>query len=183
MSIELMKEYEFEQEMKDHILPNKKKVIGHYFYVQNLLMVTKKEYLKKRPPFYNCKTEVLRTIPNLWRKSSLSTIGQRSIETKLKTDYAKANTKQDGIPKLELVNSIFAHASVVIKTLWGNTERSVAAVLRVTGFRLQVRSSMTVACYQSFVYYLPIELQFLRNQRGCRKMSLGQRDWLGTVRY
>ena len=136
MSIEeLMKEYEFVQEMKDHILPNKKEVIGHYFYVQNLLMVTKKEYLKMRPPFYICKTEVLRTIPNLWRKSSLSTIGQRSVETKLKnliTDYAKANTKQDGIPKLELVNSIFAHASVFIKTLLGNTERSVAAVLRVT---------------------------------------------------
>ena len=44
---------------------------------------------------------------------------------------------------------------------------------------------MTVACYQSFinVYYLPIELQLLRNQRDCRKMSSGQRDWLGTVRY
>ena len=130
-----MKEYELAQEMKDHISPNKKEVIGHYFYVQNLPMVTKKEYLKKRPPFYICKTEVLRTIPNLWRKSSLSRIGQRSVETKLKnliTDYAKANTKQNGIPKLELVNSIFAHASVFIKTLLGNTERSVAAVFRVT---------------------------------------------------
>ena len=34
MSIkELMKECEFPREMKDHILPNKKVVIGHYFYV------------------------------------------------------------------------------------------------------------------------------------------------------
>ena len=93
----------------------------------------------------------------------MPTIHQRSVETKLKnliTDYAKANTKQDGIPTLELVNSIFAHASVFIKTLLGNTERSVAAVLRVTGSRLQLRSSMTDGCYQSFinVYYLPIEL-------------------------
>ena len=164
MSVEeLMKECEFAQEMKDHFLPNKKEVIGHYFYVQNFLMVTKKEYLKKSPPLYICKTEVLRTIPNLWSKSSLPTIGQRSVETNLRnliTDYAKANTKQDGIPKLELGNSIFAHASVFIKTLLGNTERSVATVLRVIGSRLQVRSSMTVGCYQSFinVYYLPIEL-------------------------
>ena len=51
---ELMKKCEFAQEMKDHILPNKKEVIGHYFYVQNLLMVTQKEHLKKRPPFYIC---------------------------------------------------------------------------------------------------------------------------------
>ena len=34
MSIkELIKECEFAQKMKDHILPNKKEVIGHYFYV------------------------------------------------------------------------------------------------------------------------------------------------------
>ena len=115
-----MKECEFAHEMKDHILPNKKEVIGHYFYVQNLLMVTKKEYLKKRQPFYICKIKVSRTIQNLWSKSSMPTIGQRSVETKLKnsiTDYAKANTKQDGIPKLELVNSTFAHARVFIKTL------------------------------------------------------------------
>ena len=74
MSIkELMKECEFAQEMKDHILPNKKEVIGHYFYVQNLLMVTKKKkYLKKRPPFYICKIRVSRTIQNLWSKSSLA---------------------------------------------------------------------------------------------------------------
>ena len=45
MSInELIKECEFAQEMKGHILPTKKEVIGHYFYVQNSLMVTKKEY-------------------------------------------------------------------------------------------------------------------------------------------
>ena len=81
--------------------------------------------------------------------SSLSTIDQRSVETKLKnliTNYAKADTKQGGIPKLELVNSIFAHANVFIKTLLGNTERSVAAVPRVTGSRLQVRYSMTDGC-------------------------------------
>ena len=86
-------------------------------FVRNLLMVTNKEYLKKGPPFYICKIEVLRTIPNLWSKSSLPTIGPRSAETKLKnliTDFAKANTKQDGIPKLESVNSILAHASVFI---------------------------------------------------------------------
>ena len=93
----------------------------------------------------------------------MPTIDQRSVETKLKnliTDYAKANNKQDGIPKLELVDLIFAHASVFIKTLLGNTERSVAAVLRVTGSRLQVRYSMTDGCYQCFinVYYLPLEL-------------------------
>ena len=132
--------------MKDHILPNKREVIGHYFYVLNFLMVTKKEYLKKRPPFYICKIEVSRTIHNLWSKNSLPIIGQRFVETKLKnliTDYAKANTKQDGIRKLELVNSIFAHASVFIKTLLGNTERSVAAVLRVAGFRLLVRLAVT----------------------------------------
>ena len=143
---ELMKECEFAQEMKNHILPNEKEVIGHYFYVQILLMVTKKEYLKKRPPFYICKIKVSRTIQNLWSKSSLQTIGQRSVETKLKnliTDYAKANTKQDGIPKLELVNSTFAHASVFIKILLGNTKRSVAAVLRGTGSRLQVRLAVT----------------------------------------
>ena len=104
-------------------------------------MVTKKEYLKKRLPFYLCKIEVLRTIQNSWSKSSLPTIDQRSVETKLKnliTDYAKTNTKQDGMPKLELVNSIFAHASVFIKTLLGNNERSVPAVPRVTGSRFQV---------------------------------------------
>ena len=38
--------------MKDHISPNKKEVIGHYFYVQNFLMVTKKEYLKETTIFY-----------------------------------------------------------------------------------------------------------------------------------
>ena len=117
MSIkELMKECEFAQKMKDHILPNKKEVIGHHFNVQNLLMVTKKEYLKKRPPFYICKIKVSRTIQNLWSKSSqLIKNYQRSVENKLKnliTDYAKANTTQDAIPKLELVNSTFAHASV-----------------------------------------------------------------------
>ena len=122
-------------------------VTGHYFYVQNLLMVTKKEYLKKRPPFYICKIKVSRTIQNLWSSSSLPIKNyQRSVENKLKnliTDYAKANTKQDGIPKLELVNSTFAHASVFIKTLLGNTKRSVAAVLRVAGSRLQVRLAVT----------------------------------------
>ena len=152
MSIkELMKECEFAQEMKDHILPNIKEVIGHYFYVQNLLIVTKKEYLKKRPPFYFCYIKVSRTIQNLWSKSSLPTIGQRSVENKLKnliTDYAKANTKQDGIPKVELVNSTFAHASVFIKTLFSNTKRSVAAVLRVTGSRLQVR--LAAVAYAGF---------------------------------
>ena len=70
--------------MKDHILPNKKEVIGHYFYVLNFLMVTKKECLKKRPPFYICKIEVSRTIQNLWSKSNLPIIGQRLVETKLK---------------------------------------------------------------------------------------------------
>ena len=59
------------------------------------------------------------------------------------SDYAKASTKQDGIPKLELVDSTFVHASVFIKTLLGNTERSVAAVLRVTGSRLLVRLAVT----------------------------------------
>ena len=53
------------------------------------------------------------------------------------------NTKRDGIPKLGLVNSTFAHASVFIKTLLGNTKRSVAAVLRVTGSRLLVRLAVT----------------------------------------
>ena len=70
--------------MKDHILPNKKEVIGHYFNVLNFLMVTKKECLKKRPPFYICKIEVSRTVQNLWSKSSLPIIGQRFVETKLK---------------------------------------------------------------------------------------------------
>ena len=106
MSIkELMKECEFAQEMKDHISPNKKEAIGHYFYVQNLLMVTKKEYLKKRPPFYICKIKVSKLFRIYGARAALPTIGLRSVETKLKnliTDYAKANTKQDGIPELEL---------------------------------------------------------------------------------
>ena len=99
MSIkELMKECEFAQEMKNHIFLNTKEVIGHYVYDQNLLMVTKKEYLKKRPPFYICKIKVSRTIQNLWSKRSLPTIGQRSVEAKLKnliTDYAKAITPNE----------------------------------------------------------------------------------------
>ena len=33
------------------------------------------------------------------------------------TDYAKANTKPYGIPKLKLVNSIFAHA-VGVREMW-----------------------------------------------------------------
>ena len=185
MSIkELMKECEFAQEMKDHILTNKKEVIGHYFYVQNLLMVTKKEYLKKRPPFYICKIKVSRTIQNLRSKSSLPTIGQRSVENKLKnliTDYAKANTKQDGIPKFELVNSTFAHASFFIKTPFGQYEKISCSC--APSYRIP--SSGKIGCYQGLinVYCLPIELEFLRDQRGCRKMSLGQRDWLGTARY
>ena len=102
---ELMKECDFAQEMKGHMLPTKQEVIGHYFYVRNSLMVTDKVYLKKRPPFNICKTDVLKAIQDLWSKSSLPTIGQKSIETKLKNlinDYAKAKTKQDGITKLEL---------------------------------------------------------------------------------
>ena len=85
------------------------------------------------------------------------------------TDCAKANSKQDGIPKLELVNSIFAHASVFIKTLLGNTERSVEAVLRVAGSRVLVRLAVTKILID--VYYLPTKFKFLRDQRGCRKMS------------
>ena len=101
---ELKKKYEFLPEMKGHILRTKKEVIGHYFYVRNSLMVTKKKYLK-RPPFNICKLRVLKTIQNLRSKSSLPTIGHKSVETKLKnliTDYAKAQTKQDGVTKLKL---------------------------------------------------------------------------------
>ena len=121
---------------------------------------------KEEPPFHICLIEVLRTIQNLWSKSSLPSIGQKSDETKLMnliTDHAKANTiNKMEIPKLELVKlnySIFAHASVF---------KSVAAVLLVTESRFQVRSSMTVDCYYTFiyVYYLPTELEFLRDKSG-----------------
>ena len=40
---ELMKQCEFAQEIKGHILPTKK-VIELYFYVPNSLIVTKREY-------------------------------------------------------------------------------------------------------------------------------------------
>ena len=137
--------------MKDHILRNNWEVMGHYFYVQNLQMLP-----KERPPFYICEIEVTRTIQNLWSKSSLPIIGQRFAETKLKnlmTDYAKVNTKRDGIPKLELVNSIFAHASVFIKNplgQYGKISCSCAPSCRIP-------SSGKIGCYQSFinVYYLP----------------------------
>ena len=65
-------------------------------------MVSKKEYLRKKSPFnIFCMIKELNLI-----LSCLPTIGQKSVETKLKNliiDYAKTKTKQDGIPKLELV--------------------------------------------------------------------------------
>ena len=54
-----VKECEFAQEIRYHVLPTEKDVIGHYFYHRNQLMCTRKEFLNQRPPFNICKESVL----------------------------------------------------------------------------------------------------------------------------
>ena len=93
----LLKECEFANEMKGNVLPTKKDVIGHYYCVRNRLMSTDPAYLQKRPPFSVCKEEVINSIVNLWKKSSLPIINQKSIYNKMKkliSDYAKSKTKK-----------------------------------------------------------------------------------------
>ena len=92
-----VKECEFAQEIRYHVLPTEKDVIGHYFYHRNQIMCRRKEFLNKSPPFNICKENVLDVLEAVWAKSSLPTIGRKSMETKLKKllkTYSDAKKKK-----------------------------------------------------------------------------------------
>ena len=69
------------EEEEEDVLPTAKDVIGHYIFVQNSLMCSTENYLHKRPQFNVCKDEVVDQSEAIWEKSSLPTIGRKSMET------------------------------------------------------------------------------------------------------
>ena len=79
-----MDECKFAAEMKGNVLLAVKDVIGHYIFVRNSLMCSTENYLHKRPEFNLCKDEVVDEIDVIWEKSSLPTIGRKSMEIKLR---------------------------------------------------------------------------------------------------
>ena len=79
-----MDECKFAKEMKGNVLPTKKDVIGHYFFVRNRLMCNDAKYLHRRPEFNVCKDEVNEGIKDIWIKGCLPVMGKKSMETKLK---------------------------------------------------------------------------------------------------
>ena len=76
-----MDECKFAAEMKGNVLPTVKDVIGHYIFVRNSLIFSTENYLHKRPQFNVCKDEVIDPSETIWEKSSLPTIGRKSMET------------------------------------------------------------------------------------------------------
>ena len=87
MNNQAMDECKFAAEMKGNVLQTIKDVIGHYFFVRNSLMYSTEKYLHKRPKFNVCKDEVVDKIEAMWEKSSLPTIGRKSMETKLRNVF------------------------------------------------------------------------------------------------
>ena len=84
-----MDECKFAAEIKGNVLPTVKDVIGLYFFVRNSLMCSTEKYLHKRPEFNVCKDVVVDKIEAIWEKSSLPTIGRKSMETKLRNVLKK----------------------------------------------------------------------------------------------
>ena len=84
-----MDECKFTAEMKGNVFPTVKDIIGHYLFVRNSLMCSTEKHLHKRPKFNVCKDEVVDIIEAIWEKSSLPTIGRKSMETKLRNVFQK----------------------------------------------------------------------------------------------
>ena len=93
--------------MKGNVLLTVKDVFGHYIFVRNSLMCSTENYLRKRPEFNLCKDEVVDEIDVIWEKSSLPTIGRKSMETKLRNvlnKYAVMKARRTESDKLQFEN-------------------------------------------------------------------------------
>ena len=100
-------EYKFAALMKGNALPTVKDVIGDCFFVGNSLMYSTEKYLHKRPKFNVCKDEVVDKTEAVWEKSSLPTIGRKSMKTKLRNvfkKYALMRARRTGSGKLQFEN-------------------------------------------------------------------------------
>ena len=70
-------------------------------------MCSTENYLHKRQKFYVCKDEVVDKIEAIWEKSSLSTMGRKAMETKLRNGlkkYAIMKTRRAEFDKLQFEN-------------------------------------------------------------------------------
>ena len=100
-------EYKFAALMKGNALPTVKDVIGNCFFVRNSLMYSTEKYLHERPKFNVCKNEVVDKTEAVWEKSSLPTIGRKSMETKLRNVFEKyvvMRARRTGSGKLQFEN-------------------------------------------------------------------------------
>ena len=82
-----MDECKFAEEMKGNVLPTKKDVIGHYFFVRNRLMCNDAKYLHRRPEFNVCKDEIIEGIKDIWIKGCLPVIGKKIDGNKIEESF------------------------------------------------------------------------------------------------
>ena len=144
-------------------LPTTREVLGHFYYVRQLLMDTDPKFLRKIPGFSDVQGLVQAEVIGLWEKASLPIVNSKSVQNKLKRVVERFDAARKRSKRLN---------SLTVDGYWLDT------LFDVSRYRCDISETCQVykdkcLCSCKFENRIPAaELKFLLDQRSSRRMIL-----------
>ena len=150
--------------LAENMLPTNRDVVGHYFYVRQLLIDTDPNFEKVTPGYKDVKDVVVTDVRKLWKKASLPVIEPKSTQNKLK----------------QLIDQFHAakKRAKTAKRAVATVEDWLEKLFDISKCRCDIVDDFPVSsgkllCKCHFDHRIPEkEVLFLKDQRFARKMIL-----------